>query len=38
MRVRYTLEDFLKAPKPVIIFVHDDHFAVVDSILSIRKS
>ncbi len=29
---RYTLEDFLKAPKPAIVFVHEDHFAVVDSV------
>jgi len=29
---RYTLEDFLKAPMPAIVFVHDDHFAVVDSV------
>jgi ABC-type bacteriocin/lantibiotic exporter with double-glycine peptidase domain len=29
---RYTLEDFLKAPKPVILFVDGDHFAVVDSV------
>jgi ABC-type bacteriocin/lantibiotic exporter with double-glycine peptidase domain len=29
---RYTLEDFLKAPKPVIVFVDGDHFAVADSV------
>lgn len=29
---RYALEDFLKAPLPAIVFVHNDHFAVVDSI------
>jgi ABC-type bacteriocin/lantibiotic exporter with double-glycine peptidase domain len=29
---RYTLEDFLRAPLPAIVFVHGDHFAVVDSV------
>jgi len=29
---RFTLEDFLKAPMPAIVFVHGDHFAVVDSV------
>lgn len=29
---RFTLEDFLKVPMPAIVFVHDDHFAVVDSV------
>ena len=31
---RYALEDFLKTPMPAIVFVYDDHFAVVDSIAS----
>lgn len=29
---RYTLDDFLTAPKPAILFVRGDHFVVVDSI------
>ncbi|GEM_PF-861559 len=29
---RLTLEDFLKVPMPAIVFVHGDHFAVVDSV------
>ena len=29
---RYTLEDFVRVLKPVIIFLHKDHFAVVDSV------
>ncbi|MBM4169234.1 MAG: hypothetical protein FJ215_08775 [Ignavibacteria bacterium] len=29
---RYTLEDFLKTQLPAIVFVHSDHFVVVDSI------
>jgi ABC-type bacteriocin/lantibiotic exporter with double-glycine peptidase domain len=28
---RLTLEAFLKAPKPMIVFIEGDHFAVVDS-------
>lgn len=29
---RYTISDFIKAPKPAIVFVHGDHFAVADSV------
>lgn len=29
---RYTVEDFTAAPMPAIVFVHGDHFAVVDTI------
>jgi ABC-type bacteriocin/lantibiotic exporter with double-glycine peptidase domain len=32
---RYTLEAFLKAPMPAILFVNHDHFVVVDSVSDI---
>ncbi len=34
---RYTLEDFLNVSVPAIVFVHGDHFAVVDSVAGDRE-
>jgi len=31
---KYTIADLVKAPMPAIVFVHGDHFAVADTVMS----